>query len=313
MLYLVALLAAAAVASGVWFVATLVPARPAALGRRLAELEHLGGGPYSVSGRRKRQERRERWEAALEALGAKMDSSGKSAEDVRTRLIQAGYRSPNAPGIFMGARLVVPLAFAAAVALLLPLAGAGRFALLGAGFFGILGYIVPSFWLDSRVNARQKEIRHALPDALDLLVVCVEAGLGLNQAILRVADEIEHVSTAMSEEFGLVNLEIRAGAARTEALRNLGERSGVEDLRGLATMLIQTDRFGTSVAQALRVHSDTLRTKRRQRAEEAAAKTAIKMLFPLVIFIFPSLFIVILGPAFIQILRTFVLKEAPPG
>jgi tight adherence protein C len=147
------------------------------------------------------------------------------------------------------------------------------------------------------------EIVKALPDALDLLVVCVEAGLGLNQALVRVADEIGMVSTVLGDQLTLTNLEIRAGTARDDALRNLAERTGVEDVLSFVGMLIQTDRFGTSIAQALRIHSEVLRTKRRQRAEEAAAKTAIKMLFPLVFFIFPAMFVVILGPAVIQILE----------
>lgn len=307
--YLVALLAAVSVAAMVWFAAGLMPARPAALTRRLAELQEMGPAPFSVAGRRRRQERRERWEAALEALGRRVDGEGKAAESARVRLVQAGLRSHRAPAVFMGVRTLLPLALAVVGAAAMVAMGWRAWMLQGAVAFAVFGYIAPSFWLDSRVRRRQKEIRHALPDALDLLVVCVEAGLGLNQAILRVADEIEHVSTAMSEELGLVNLEIRAGAPRDEALRTLGERSGVEDLRALATMLIQTDRFGTSVAQALRTHADSLRTRRRQRAEETAAKTAIKMLFPLVLFIFPSLFIVILGPAAIQILRTLVYRQ----
>jgi tight adherence protein C len=136
------------------------------------------------------------------------------------------------------------------------------------------------------------------------MVVCVEAGLALNQAILRVSEEIGHVSPIMAEQLELVNLEIRAGTGREEALRNLADRTGVADMRSFVTMLIQTDRFGTSIAQALRTHADTMRTKRRQRAEEAAAKTTIKLVFPLVFFIFPAMFTVILVPALIQIFRT---------
>ena len=160
------------------------------------------------------------------------------------------------------------------------------------------------FYLRHRVKSRQKAIIKALPDALDMMVVCVEAGLALNQALLRVSEEIVHLSPLMGEQLSLVNLEIRAGTAREEALRNLGERTGVSDVRSLVTMLIQTDRFGTSIATALRVHADTLRTKRRQRAEEASAKTTIKMIFPLVFFVFPAMFVVILGPALISIVRT---------
>lgn len=311
MIYLVGFLIAASVSLAVVLVAQLVPSRAPALTERLAELERMGNGPYGAGERRRRQARRERWEALLQAMGERVERKGSGDADVRQRLAHAGYRQPNAAAVFVGIRLGLPLvlgglAFAAALVFRLPSA------ILPAACAAVFGYIAPSFVLDSKVKKRQKEITLALPDALDLLVVCVEAGLGMNQALLRVADEIEHVSTAMSEELGLVNLEIRAGTPREDALRNLGERTGVEDLRGLATMLIQTDRFGTSLANALRVHADTLRTKRRQRAEEAAAKTAIKMLFPLVMFIFPSLFIVILGPAAIQILRTLVLKE-PAG
>jgi tight adherence protein C len=136
-----------------------------------------------------------------------------------------------------------------------------------------------------------------------MLVICVEAGLGLNQALVRVSDEVETMSPILAEELQIVNLEMRAGTPREDALRNLGERTGVMDLRALATMLIQTDRFGTSIAQALRVHSDTLRTKRRQRAEEAAAKTTIKLVPPLVFFIFPAIFVVVLGPAMLHLIN----------
>jgi tight adherence protein C len=146
-------------------------------------------------------------------------------------------------------------------------------------------------------------MQKALPDALDMLVVSVEAGLGLNQALVRVSEEIYRISPVLSEQLALVNLEIRAGTGREEALRNLADRTGLQDISSLVGMLIQTDRFGTSVAQALRVHAETMRTKRRQRAEEAAAKTTIKMIFPLVFCIFPALFVVILGPAVIEIYK----------
>jgi tight adherence protein C len=163
--------------------------------------------------------------------------------------------------------------------------------------------MLPSGVLRRKIRLRQKEIQKALPDALDMLVICVEAGLGLNQALARVSDEVETMSSVLAEELQIVNLEMRAGTAREDALRNLGERTDVPDLRSLATMLIQTDRFGTSIAQALRVHSDTLRTKRRQRAEEAAAKTTIKLVPPLVFFIFPAIFVVVLGPAMLHLIN----------
>ena len=170
-------------------------------------------------------------------------------------------------------------------------------------YFGAMGYVLPSMIVARRIKGRQKQMQKALPDALDMLVVSVEAGLGLNQALVRVSEEIDRISPVLSEQLGLVNLEIRAGTAREEALRNLAERTGLQDISSLVGMLIQTERFGTSVAQALRVHADTMRTKRRQRAEEAAAKTTIKLIFPLVFCIFPAMFVVILGPALIQIYK----------
>jgi len=156
-----------------------------------------------------------------------------------------------------------------------------------------------------RKKSRQRRLQRAVPDALDLLVVCVEAGLGLNQALLRVAQETDRLSPALSDELMLVSLEIRAGTPREEALRNLAERTGLPDVHALTSMLIQTDRFGTSIAQALRVHADSLRDKRRQLAEEAAAKTSVKMLFPLVFFVFPAIFIVLLGPAIFRFQEFF--------
>jgi tight adherence protein C len=200
--------------------------------------------------------------------------------------------------------VLLPAALGTGALVLMPLLGYSPLAcLIGAIYFVLLGYLAPSLYLGIRVRRRQKEMRRALPDALDMLVVSVEAGLGLNQALVRVAEEIHRLSPVLSEQMSLVNLEIRAGTAREEALRNLADRTGLDDIASLVGMLIQTDRFGTSVAQALRIHADTMRTKRRQRAEEAAAKTTIKLIFPLVFCIFPAMFVVILGPALIQIMQ----------
>jgi tight adherence protein C len=168
-----------------------------------------------------------------------------------------------------------------------------------------MGYLLPGMALGRMARKRQHRIRLSLPDALDLLVVSVEAGLGLDQAIQRVGEELDFAHKDLSEELRLVNLELRAGTARSDALHNLAKRTGVEDLSSLVAMLVQTDKFGTSVAQSLRVHSETLRTKRRQRAEEAAAKTGVKMVFPLVFCIFPAIWVVTIGPAaikFVQVL-----------
>ena len=173
-----------------------------------------------------------------------------------------------------------------------------------------IGYILPGMLLARMAKRRAHRIRLALADALDLLVVSVEAGLGLDQALTRVGSELAFAYPDLSDELRLVNLELRAGKARADALRNLGDRTGVDDLASLVTMLIQTDKFGTSVAQALRVYSETLRTKRRQRAEEAAAKTGVKMVFPLVFCIFPAIWIVTIGPAAIKFMTVlFPLVE----
>jgi tight adherence protein C len=168
----------------------------------------------------------------------------------------------------------------------------------------VVGFFAPRYILGRMIRSRQLRIRWGLADALDLMVISIEAGLGLNAAMLKVSSELNKVHVDISQEFELANLEIRVGREREEALRNLAERTGVDDLRSLVAMLIQTDRFGTSIAKAIRVFSDSLRTKRRQRAEQAAQKAAVKLLFPLACFLFPTLFIAILGPALIQLMDT---------
>jgi tight adherence protein C len=308
MIYLIAILFSVSVMLVILVIAQLVPARSGMITRRLAELEQAGASPYGQVQRRERQSRRSQWEALIKELGDKVGgekATGDEADagEMRRRMMQAGYTSPTAPAMYWGGR--ISLVIALAVLGLLFMGVGGAFGPLIPLFGATFGWVGPSFFLDSRIRRRQKEIRMALPDALDLLVTSTEAGLGLNQGLVRIAEEIRHVSTELSKELAMVNFEIRAGRPREEALRNLGNRTGVEDLRQLATMLIQTDRFGTSVAQALRVQSDTLRTRRRQRAEEAAAKTVVKILFPLVFCIFPALFVVLLGPAAIQIMTLF--------
>ena len=307
MIYLIAGLAATSVALIILLIAQMVPTRAAGIGRRLSELNEISSGAHEALQRRRRQQRRQQWEGLVEALGERISARVKDEDATRKLLYQAGFRNSRALFLYQGIRVVLPIGLVAAgMILVVPALGlsfAG--ALMAAVWFAAMGWVAPSFYVGRRAKARQKEIQLALPDTLDLMVVCVEAGLGLNQAIVRVAEEIRHVSMVASQEFALVNMEIRAGAPREDALRNLGERTGQEDLRSLVAMLIQTDRFGTSVAQALRVHSDTLRAKRKQRAEEAAAKTTIKMLFPLVFCIFPAMFVVILGPAMIQIMQFF--------
>ena len=220
---------------------------------------------------------------------------------LRLRLVQAGYRRDEALTIFFGIRIVFALSLFALFSTSFVTSPNITFALGGLA----LGYLLPGMVLARLAKRRAHRIRLSLADMLDLLVVSVEAGLGLDQAISRVGAELAFAYPELSDELRLINLELRAGKARSEALRNLADRTGVDDLSSLATMLIQTDKFGTSVAQSLRVYSETLRTKRRQRAEEAAAKTGVKMVFPLVFCIFPAIFVVSIGPAaikFVQVL-----------
>jgi tight adherence protein C len=216
-------------------------------------------------------------------------------------LIQAGFRRPEAAGAFSAARVVVIVALVG----LVYFTGFYKFnPVLLFVVTGVAGFILPDFWLGRKVKGRQQLLRLALPDALDLLVICVEAGLGLDQALLYVSQELRVAHPELCAEFDLVNAEVHVGKSRMDALRSLATRTGVDDLQALVSTLIQTDRFGTSVAQSLRIHSDDLRLKRRQRAEEMAAKTTVKMVFPLVFFIFPALFVVILGPAVITMYKT---------
>jgi len=209
----------------------------------------------------------------LKRLGNAAPRSASEMGRLQRKLVNAGYRSNEAVVVFFGA----------------------------CG----LGYLLPSMVLGRMARRRQHRIRLGLPDALDLLVVSVEAGLGLDQAIQRVGDELPFAHPELSDELRLINLELRAGKARSEALHNLAERTGVDDISSLVAMLVQTDKFGTSVAQSLRVHSETVRTKRRQRAEEAAAKIGVKMVFPLVFCIFPAIWIVTVGSAVIKFIEVF--------
>lgn len=245
-----------------------------------------------------KQALRERIEQALDPISKAIPLSPADVSRTRGLLIQAGFRDAIDVNYYFGARILMGAIGFAAVALFqgfdnLPL-------LIG---IAALGFLLPRFILKRMIRDRQNRIRLGLPDALDLTVICVEAGLALDQALMRVGQDLHHAHPDLSDEFHLVNLEMRAGKPRAEALRNLVERTGVDDIRSLVGTLIQTDRFGTSVAQALRVHSDSLRTERRQRAEEQAAKTTIKMVPPLVIFVLPSIIFVTIGPAVIELIR----------
>ena len=235
----------------------------------------------------------------LRRVGAAAPRSTSEMSKLQQRLVIAGYRSREAVVVFFGLRVVIAIAvFLICVSPLVKHSNLGV-ALAACG----VAYVLPGMVLARMAKKRQHRIRLGLADALDLLIVSVEAGLGLDQAIQRVAEELAFAHPDLTDELKLINLEIRAGKARSDALQNLAARTGLDDVSSLVTMLVQTDKFGTSVAQSLRVHSDTLRTKRRQRAEEAAAKTGVKMVFTLVFCIFPAVWVVTIGPAVIKFVQ----------
>jgi tight adherence protein C len=272
----------------------LVPDSTVTIERRLREVIDAGAAPAADRGYGR---------AALGVftkIGQMAPRSVSEMSKLRQRLITAGFRGREALVVFLGIR--VGVALAAFGLCVVPIIFRHTH-LMGAVVACGLGYVLPGMVLARKAKRRQHRIRLGLPDALDLLVVSVEAGLGLDQALQRVAAELAFAHPDLCDELRLINLELRAGKARPEALHNLADRTGLDDIRELVTMLVQTDKFGTSVAQSLRVHSDTVRTKRRQRAEEAAAKIGVKMVFPLVLCIFPSIYVVTLGPAAIRFMQ----------
>jgi tight adherence protein C len=228
--------------------------------------------------------------------------SAQEVSVVQKRLVRAGYRRDSNINIFYGAKVLSPLA----LSLLATVTG-----IYAWGPFFIyaltigLGFLAPDFWLGNRIKKRQRKIRRGLPEALDLMVICSEAGLSLDQSVLRVSQELKGSQPEIADELGLVMLQQRAGKPRDESLKALADRTDIDAIRTLVNTLIQADAFGTSIAKTLRVYSDTMRTQRRQQAEEQAAKTTVKLVFPLVFFIFPSLFVVALGPAMILMLEGF--------
>jgi tight adherence protein C len=265
-----------------------------------ARLRALGG--QAVTPEKPAIKMKERIEQALDPLSKAIPLSPSDVSRTRIWLIQAGLREPRHATLYFGSRLL--LAFLGFVIVVL-WQGSAAFDNLPILVCAMaLGFFIPRFFLKRMIKERQRRIRIALPDALDLTVICVEAGLALDQALMRVGIDLHHAHPDLGDEFHFVNLEMRAGKPRAEALRNMVDRTGVDDIRSLVGTLIQTDRFGTSVAQALRVHSDSLRTQRRQRAEEQAAKTTIKMVPPLVIFILVPFLFVTIGPALIQAYRS---------
>ena len=233
----------------------------------------------------------------------------KDYSRMNMKFLKAGLRQPNFPAIYWGVKCFLcisfPLLFLLIRLTVLPLLTLNMTIAICL-YAAAMGFYIPDIWISLRIAGRKKRIAEGLPDALDLMVVCVEAGMGLDAAISRVGEEMSLSNKSLSDELKLLNLELRAGKSRDDAFRDLARRTGLEEIESLVTLLIQTDKFGTSVAQALRVYSDSFRTKRYQKAEEIAGKLSVKLMFPMIFFIFPSLFVVILGPALIRVYQVFI-------
>ncbi|MFZ0337304.1 MAG: type II secretion system F family protein [Terracidiphilus sp.] len=238
----------------------------------------------------------------MESVENLMPKSKQEVSIIRQRLTRAGYRNESAIKIFYGTKVATPIVLAA-IALVTGLANLGPFFVYLLAF-GV-GFLGPDFYLGKMIAKRQKKINRGLPDVLDLLVICMEAGLSLDQATARTAQELTQSQPELCDELNIVVLEQHAGRARSDSWKNLSERTGVESVRNLVSMLVQTEQFGTSIAKMLRVHSDSLRVQRIQAVEEMASKTSVKLVFPLVLFIFPALFLVTLGPAAIVMVEAF--------
>jgi tight adherence protein C len=293
-----------AIVAGAWFLMSALSRRTNAAEERLGRL----GRPHSTASLSDIDDRKQRFSGLKDVLaslgGAVEGKSELEKNKLKLQLTNAGFRSDGAPMIYQGLRLLsICLFLIPSAGVMLVMQGFTQKAMLYIVILGGIGFYLPQLALWLLVSSRKKQIFLTLPDALDLLVVCVESGLGLDAAMRKVTDEMKGHAKVICEEIALANLQLQMGRSRREVLHDLGVRTGVDDMKALAAILIQADRFGSSIAQALRVQSDSMRVRRRQLAEEKAAKTAVQLIFPLVLFIFPAIFVVLVGPAAIQIQR----------
>lgn len=293
-----------AIVAGAWFLMSALTRRATLAEERLSRL----GRPQSMADGLEEGGEKQRFKGladAIASIGAATEGKSDLEKNrLRLQLTNAGFRSDNAPMIYQGLRILCIVLFLIPTAgIMLYLEGFTQKALFYIVILGGIGFYLPQIALYLLVSSRKKQVFLTLPDALDLLVVCVESGLGLDAAMRKVTDEMKGHAKVICEEFALANLQLQMGRSRREVLHDLGVRTGVDDMKALAAILIQADRFGSSIAQALRVQSDSMRVRRRQIAEEKAAKTAVQLIFPLVLFIFPAIFVVLVGPAAIQIQR----------
>jgi len=294
---------------GVWAVLSMISNRNSKAVDRLARLSR----PPSLAEIEDPTKKNDRYQGLVDTAKALssplMPQTELEQSNLKTKLANAGFRSDVAPMVYSGLRLGTFLVFlVASVAIFLPGRPLGLKSLQGVVIMTGVGFYLPSIILWWLRRKRQEAIFLTLPDALDLLVVCVESGLGLDAAMRKVCDEMGEHAKVICEELALANFQLQMGRPRREVLHDLGVRTGVDDVRSLAAILIQADRFGSSIAQALRVQSDSMRTRRKQIAEEKAAKTAVQLLFPLILFIFPGIFVVLVGPAAINIMETLLKK-----
>ena len=293
----------AAIVTGAWFLMNALSRRTS---RAEERLDRLGRG-QSMS-ELDLDDKKQRFAGLKDAIASIGGAGGQQNEleknKLKLKLVNAGFRGDSAPMIYQGLRILSIVLFLVPTSgIMLLMEGFTQKALMYIVILGGIGFYLPQVGLWLLVSARKKQIFLTLPDALDLLVVCVESGLGLDAALRKVTDEMKNHAKVICEEFALANLQLQMGRSRREVLHDLGVRTGVDDMKALAAILIQADRFGSSIAQALRVQSDSMRVRRRQIAEEKAAKTAVQLIFPLVLFIFPAIFVVLVGPAAIQIQR----------
>ncbi len=298
--------------AGAWLMLSLISQRNTNQAEQ--RLERLGRpkslAEIDLAQSRTREERFSGLKETVSNLGGVLEpQSDLEKNSLRIRLANAGFRSEAAPSIYQGLRMASLIGFTVPALIIFGLKSGFTFKSMQYMLIcGGLGFYLPNIVLWYMRSRRQQDIFLTLPDALDLMVVCVESGLGLDAAMRKVTDEMKGHAKVISEEFALANLQLQMGRPRREVLHDLGVRTGVDDVRSLAAILIQADRFGSSIAQALRVQSDSMRTRRRQLAEEKAAKTAVQLIFPLVLFIFPGIFVVLVGPAAIQIANNLLPK-----
>ncbi len=308
--FLIPMLVFVGFVGAVWTVLSLISNRNSRAQERLARLSR----PQSLVDIDMKAPKKERFQGVMDTAkalsGPLMPGTELEQSALKTRLANAGFRSDSAVAVYVGLRFgSLLIFFVISLAYALPRYGLTVKGLTWVVLLSGLGFYLPNVILWWLRRKRQQEIFLTLPDALDLLVVCVESGLGLDAAMRKVCEEMKNHAKIICEEFNLANFQLQMGRPRREVLHDLGVRTGVDDVRSLAAILIQADRFGSSIAQALRVQSDSMRTRRKQIAEEKAAKTAVQLIFPLVLFIFPGIFVVLVGPAAISIMQTMLKPQ----